>query len=99
LNAEPDADAELPGVSGALALPQDWFGWPVEDGPRIVEEDDDDGVVDEELVEELAEPDAFAPPPAPCAAASAGTSNKAPTARPIVKRFMKSLPLAELLRP
>jgi hypothetical protein len=29
LKAEPRADAALPGVSGALALPQLWFGWPV----------------------------------------------------------------------
>jgi hypothetical protein len=28
LKAEPGADAALPGVFGADALPQDWFGWP-----------------------------------------------------------------------
>jgi hypothetical protein len=28
LNADPDADAELPGVFGAVELPQDWLGCP-----------------------------------------------------------------------
>jgi len=36
LNAEPGADAAFPGVFGAVALPQLWFGWPVRDGPRTV---------------------------------------------------------------
>jgi hypothetical protein len=36
LNAEPGAVAELPGVLGAVALPQVWLGWPVLAGPSWV---------------------------------------------------------------
>ena len=37
LNAEPGAEAELPGVFGGDVLPQDCFGWPVMAGPlRVV---------------------------------------------------------------
>jgi hypothetical protein len=37
LNAEPGADAALPGVCGAVALPHDWLGCPVFAGPSVVD--------------------------------------------------------------
>jgi hypothetical protein len=36
LNADPGADAALPGVFGALALPHEALGWPVIAGPCTV---------------------------------------------------------------
>ena len=90
LNAEPGADAALPGVCGADALPHVWLGWPVCDGPRCVVVVDvevvDDGMVEEELVVcefiiglLLIEPPPIDPPCAACADNVNGNNEKPAT--------------------